>query len=94
MRNELSISDLIPVISFLKNAGRCRHCQFKISNSYLFVEIDNCTLRFAGNCTAQPDNLLLYYLLVSIIIPLSIYDYDTMLIPSHMLIIYFRFIFN
>src|SRR5699024_12101502 len=89
-RNELSISDLIPVISFLKNAGRCRHCQFKISNSYLFVEILTIVLFVLPVIVPLSyDNLLLYYLLVSIIIPLSIYDYDTMLIPSHMLILLF-----
>lgn len=86
----LKIMDLIPVISYLKNMGRCSHCKTKIPVNYFLVEILTISLFILPVfIPLSYDDMLLYYLLVSILIPLSIYDYDTMLIPTHMLILLF-----
>jgi len=37
--HKLSMKDNIPVWGWLKNAGRCRHCQCSIAQRYLWVEI-------------------------------------------------------
>src|SRR5699024_10207648 len=86
----LKVADLIPVISFLKNRGRCSHCRAQISINYLLVE--RLTIMLFVMPLIVPlsyDNMLLYYLFVSILIPLSVYDFDTLLIPTHMLILLF-----
>lgn len=86
----LKVTDLIPVISFLKNRGRCSHCRAQISINYLLVEILTIMLFVMPLIVPLSyDNMLLYYLLVSILIPLSVYDFDTLLIPTHMLILLF-----
>ncbi|CAD2074375.1 peptidase [Jeotgalicoccus coquinae] len=86
----LKVTDLIPVISYIKNRGRCSYCRAAISVNYLMVEILTIIL-FILPLIVPPsyDNMLLYYLLVSILIPLSVYDFDTLLIPTHMLILLF-----
>lgn len=38
-RHPLSWSEKIPILSWLVLKGKCRHCQFKISSRYLFVEL-------------------------------------------------------
>lgn len=38
-RNVLRWFELVPIISFVLQAGRCRHCRIKISPLYPFVEI-------------------------------------------------------
>lgn len=84
----LNVIDLIPVVGFLINKGRCKACNTKISINYFVCELIMISLFLLP--TIMPlayDNLVLYYLLVSILIPLSIYDYETMLIPLHMLFI-------
>lgn len=35
----LAISDLIPIVSYLLNNGRCRYCKQKISSVYLISEV-------------------------------------------------------
>ena len=86
----LKVTDLIPVISYLKNHGRCSHCRTSISINYLIVEVVTILLFVLPLIVPLGyDNMLLYYLLVSILIPLSIYDFETLLIPTHMLILLF-----
>ncbi len=36
---KLQPQDLIPIISFLKNKGRCAYCKVKLSNQYIIIEI-------------------------------------------------------
>lgn len=89
-KNDLKVMDLIPVISFIKNFGRCKYCHQAISHSYLVTELLTIALFILPIFfPLSYDNLLLYYLLVSILIPLSIYDFDTLLIPTHMLLLLF-----
>ena len=84
----LNFVDLIPVIGFIVNGGRCKKCKSKISINYLVCELIMIGLFILP--TVLPlayDNLILYYLIVSILVPLAIYDYETMLIPLHMVLI-------
>lgn len=86
----LRITDLIPVISYLNNRGRCSQCKTEIPISYLLVEVLTILLFILPLfIPLSYDDMFLYYLLVSILIPLAIYDYDTLLIPTHMLILLF-----
>lgn len=86
----LKVTDLIPVIGYLKNRGRCGCCRTPISINYLLVEVVTIMLFVLPVFVPLGyDNMLLYYLLVSILIPLSIYDFETLLIPTHMLILLF-----
>ena len=86
----LKVTDLIPVISYLKNRGRCSHCSKPVAMNYLIVEVLTILLFVMPLIVPLSyDNMLLYYLLVSILIPLSIYDFDTLFIPVHMLMLLF-----
>ncbi|CDZ99793.1 Type 4 prepilin-like proteins leader peptide-processing enzyme [Jeotgalicoccus saudimassiliensis] len=88
--NHLKVTDLIPVISYLKNRGRCSHCHSRVSINYLLVEVITIMLFVMPLIVPLGyDNMLLYYLLVSILIPLAVYDFDTLLIPTHMLVLLF-----
>ncbi|MFT9494812.1 prepilin peptidase [Anaerosolibacter sp.] len=81
----LAYMDLIPIISFLFNKGKCRYCGDKISWQYPFVEMLNgiiylllfyhygSTLQFAG-----------YGLLSSLLLVISVIDYDHQIIPDRL----------
>lgn len=43
-RHTLSVRDLIPVLSWCCQKGRCRYCQGKIPNSYLLLELSSIAL--------------------------------------------------
>ncbi|AKG73868.1 prepilin peptidase [Salinicoccus halodurans] len=76
---------LIPVISYLLLRGRCKYCRRKIDLSYPMCEIIVIVL------FVMPlffdlglSDYTLYYLLVSLLVPLSFYDFNTLTIPNHM----------
>ena len=85
---ELNVLDLIPVFGFLKNRGTCRGCHSKISSNYIICELLVMSLFLVPVfLPIAYDDLVLYYLFVAIFIPLAIYDFETMLIPLHMVLI-------
>lgn len=74
--------DLVPLFSWLFLKGKCRYCGAKISAQYPIVEFLNgffYVLIFLVN-GLNPDSVL-YCILVSALLVVSVIDYRTMLIP-------------
>lgn len=81
----LSFFELIPVVSYLVQRGKCMHCGSRISSTYFFAEILLLILFVMPLFfELQLSDLTLYYLLVSLMIPISVYDFETYTIPNHM----------
>lgn len=94
---KLSWYELIPVVSWLMQWGRCRSCESRISPQYLIVELlfgavfALCTwsiFGFSAVLTLSSSINLVYLWIVSfLLISLSIYDIRHMIIPDGMLIV-------
>ncbi len=95
--------ELIPILSFFLQKGRCRQCQNKISIRYLLVEI--CTglwvflLAFALKTTLTPISLfefIFYLIFFSILFVLALYDWRTFLVDDRLIIfgLIIGFLFN
>ncbi|MBQ6401256.1 MAG: prepilin peptidase [Firmicutes bacterium] len=81
--HELSVKDLIPVISWVWLKGRCRYCREKISARYPLVEIIFALVTLA--CLLKFDLTVLClrnYILLSVLFLLTLTDLDTMTIPD------------
>lgn len=80
--------DLVPVFSYLALRGKCRFCKEKISFRYAGIELANtgiwlfCTLFFGMSADA-----LLYSLYGSVLLTVSMIDWDIQEIPYRMQII-------
>lgn len=75
--------DLIPVLSYIFLGGKCRNCKTKISVRYPFVELINAFLWFATvvyfGFTLKS---VIYCILFSILLTLSMIDFDIQEIPN------------
>ena len=81
----------LPVLSWLLQAGRCRHCRGSISGRYPLVELLTAGL-WVANCLASPSAmgndphplllLLAGWLLLSWLIPLTLIDLDQLWLPE------------
>lgn len=73
--------ELIPIISFLIQGGKCRHCHKKISINHLIIEIITGILFVFGyykyNITYE---LFIYLVLVSVMILIFVSDFKYMII--------------
>ncbi|MEB3264672.1 MAG: prepilin peptidase [Synechococcus sp.] len=87
----LSWAENIPVLSWLLQRGRCRHCQAPIALRYPAVELLTAGLfvaAAAGHTTAlgpvppQPLPLLAGWLLVGLLMPLILIDLDHLWLPE------------
>jgi len=95
--HQLSWYELIPVVSWLIQRGRCRSCDSRISPQYLIVELvfggvfALCAWFTLGSVAMLTLSLfinLVYLWIVSfLLIALSIYDIRHMIIPDGMLIV-------
>ncbi|MEK7552303.1 MAG: prepilin peptidase [Patescibacteria group bacterium] len=87
--------ELIPVLSFVFQGGRCSNCHTKISRQYILVEIMTGLVFVAifwKIFSLTPDFLSLFYTLIfelifyliifSILIAISVYDYKHKIIPE------------
>ena len=91
-KHQLSMSDLIPVISWLLLGGRCRYCKKSISVQYPFVELITAILfcwsflvwDFAGAYTYIQFGIWL--VLLTGLIFLAVYDLKWMLLPDRVLL--------
>ncbi|MFS1663425.1 prepilin peptidase [Streptococcus sp. zg-JUN1979] len=72
-QTKLGISELIPILSQLYYASRCKHCGSSIPRRYLFLELV-CGLLFVGLSYQLISLPLLISLLMSF--TLALYDYD------------------
>lgn len=80
--------DLIPVISYLLNKGKCRYCKESLAISYLLVEIIT-GLAFSGSYMLFADfnyGFFISLVIVSLIIIISITDFKHLIIPDQVLI--------
>jgi leader peptidase (prepilin peptidase)/N-methyltransferase len=84
----LTALQLIPILSFLIQKGRCKSCHFKISPLYLLAEITGALLLtspliFLSN---PPTNLIQTWILFSLLITVTLTDLYYRRIPNKILI--------
>lgn len=90
--NKLKWYELIPVISFLAQLGRCRSCNTKISNQYILVELSTGLIfTFIAYhflpILALSQNLFIFLvsffmLIFSLLIVIAVYDIRHKIIPD------------
>lgn len=79
---QLAWYDLIPVFSYLFLKGRCRKCGTKISVQYPLIELLNgCLWLLIFYCYGFELKSVLYCVLISILIVISVIDFRTYEIP-------------
>jgi len=80
---KLKAADLIPVLSFVINGGKCRYCGARISWQYPLVELLTAFFFLAAyfkfGLTVE---LFIILLLLSALIAISLIDYKYMIIPN------------
>jgi len=82
--HQLTWYELVPVISFLIQRGRCRHCGSKISRQYPLVELAT-GLLFAlavWRFFADPLAIVFYCVILSILVVIVAYDFKHKIIPD------------
>lgn len=84
----LTMRDLIPVVSYFINRGRCRSCGQKIDFIYPVIEVLNSALYsiIYVNMGLNIINIK-YYILASILIVIGIIDYRTKYVYSNTIIV-------
>lgn len=90
-KHQLSIIDLIPLISWFLVKGKCRYCQKPISKQYPIVELTTATLFFISYLSwPKPiENLEilkfgLWLLILTLLIALFVYDLNWMILPNRL----------
>lgn len=87
-KHKLGATNLIPVISFLIQRGKCSFCKAKISAIYPVIEI---TTALTFLILSRQENLIINAILFSILIFIFFYDFlyqeihDTVMIPGILL---------
>lgn len=86
--HELNGRDLIPVVSYLWNHGKCRYCGAKLSKKYLWTELLSgivFTLIFLKE--GMPDGtVIMWWGVCSALLALSITDLDSYMIPDRFIV--------
>ena len=83
----LAVRDLLPVLSYLMQRGRCRYCGAKLSRRYLLTELGTgllfvlLLLRYGVSWAALQNSLLAVLLLA-----IALVDWDCMLIPNGLIV--------
>ncbi len=92
--HELSASDLIPVLSFLKNKGKCRYCGQRVSARYPVTELSFLILSvllYLGIMIAGPEESIRelqffkYWILTGCLFVLTLTDLESFEIPNGVL---------
>jgi len=88
-KHDLSVFDLVPIISYVLLRGKCRYCGTKISPVSTYMEIF-CGVLFALSYYAfgLSYDLLIALGIVSLLIILSVSDLTYMIIPDEVLIFF------
>lgn len=93
----LTFRDLIPVISFVVQRGRCRHCDTNISYSYLLTEVVTVILfllifhnivEVYGLSQASIFLFVLIAIVFSTLLAISLYDLEHFIIPDGMVVVF------
>lgn len=80
--------ELIPIVSYLCQRGKCNSCKEQIPLIYLVCEILLGLLFLVPVLfQLQFNDFLMYYLLIIFLVPIALYDYETYTIPNHMSLI-------
>lgn len=93
---KLNWLELVPVLSFIVQRGRCRVCKSKISWQYPIVELISGFLFVGVFCKygginalfTEPLALLLSLALVSVLIAITVYDLRHKIIPDGLVIVF------
>ena len=85
----LTAGELIPVLSYLIQKGRCRGCGSQVSAKYPFFELATASLfTISPLVTGWSKDLLIALLLVSLVVIITISDLDSMIIPNQVLLFF------
>ncbi|ADU31342.1 prepilin peptidase [Evansella cellulosilytica] len=88
-KKSLSWLELIPVISFFIQRGRCRKCATKISPIYPFFEtVTACLFTISPLLVGWSKELPIALAFISLLMIITVSDLKTMLIPDKVLIIF------
>ena len=81
--HRLGPAELVPIVSWVIQGGRCRHCKAPISVRYPLVEALTALL-FAGSAVLvlQPARLILVWIFIALLVTLSFIDVDHYLLPD------------
>lgn len=90
--HELAAKDLVPVLSWLSLAGRCRYCRKPISLQYPLIELATAVL-FVGSYIWWPEPvsgiqtllLVIWLVLVTGLLALLVYDARWLLLPNRIM---------
>ena len=84
----LSAKELIPVVSWLMQKGRCRHCDAVISWRYPLVEVLTAGIFFSlAVCYTNWQQLLPLLCLSCLLLLIALVDYESWLIPNIFIIV-------
>ncbi|MFA6428606.1 MAG: prepilin peptidase [Candidatus Buchananbacteria bacterium] len=79
----LSVTDLVPVLSYVFLGGKCRHCHQKISAYYPLVELGTVVYFLTGYAVyGLTTNYLWYLIIVSVLYLLLVFDWRYGIIPD------------
>ncbi len=91
---ELSATELIPVVSYVLQKGRCKSCQASISPKYpMFEFVTACLFAIAPIAVGWSTELIVALLLISLVMIVSISDLHKMLISNRVLLFFAMAIF-
>lgn len=80
--------ELLPIVSYIIQRGKCTTCKNNIPFVYLICEIILASLFLLPLfMNLQFDDIVMYYLLITFLIPIALYDFETFTIPNHMSLI-------
>jgi leader peptidase (prepilin peptidase)/N-methyltransferase len=79
----LGLADLVPVVSWLRTRGRCRHCGAAVPVGYPLVEVANVVLwGVAAARFGATWDLPVYLAVFSVLLALSVIDLELYLLPN------------
>lgn len=93
-RHPIAAKELIPVVSYILQKGRCKHCQHSISLKYPFFELSTaCLFAVSPLAAGWSKELLAAFLLISLVVIVTVSDLHKMLIPNRVLLFFGMAIF-
>lgn len=88
-KRTLSAMELIPVLSYVMQKGRCKGCGTKVSMRYpLFELVTACLFTISPLMVGWSKELLIAFLLLSLLVIIVISDVHAMLIPNKVLLFF------
>ncbi len=87
-RAELKMGQLIPVISFLAQDGRCSTCNAPIGGAQIFAEVAAMAIGAAAFLWLPTDNAMRFALMAWLLLPLIILDFEHLWLPSSLVAVF------